>query len=485
MSRRDRILLTATFVAYVAVVFLGVAVHEPWWDEAQSWLLARDAPIAELLTRDLAYEGHPPLWYLILAIPARLHLPYKSIDVVSSLIGIAGVVLLLRLRRVPIAARIILPFTLYCAYQYTVVSRSYVLLPPLLFAILAIYEERDRRIIPFALLLVGLSEVSLYGVALAAGLVLLFVIDLWRGRLHLASVPPWKVIMSGSLVVLHTIALAVLLRLPSDLSSRAGVDLTFRISSIAREAWPALSHNLIIQADEPRMVIFALLMTIVLGLWLWRRDAITEFVVLFAVLLPVAAIYFSPWHEGIFFWTMAFVVLLALSRPRPRTSGDVLAYAVLVIVLCSHCWWTFRSLSYDVRANFTGSRDAARYIADHGIDQSRLFGAGVRCIELQPYFPHNLFANYRDGRPPVFWDFSTRNEWPGADPDRMREWMARQFQARPDFFLISTGASSDAPYRSIMRQNRDYRLLRIFRGALYWKDGIFQPLDFELYQRVR
>ena len=323
MSRRDRILLTATFVAYVAVVFLGVAVHEPWWDEAQSWLLARDAPIAELLTRDLAYEGHPPLWYLILAIPARLHLPYKSIDVVSSLIGIAGVVLLLRLRRVPIAARIILPFTLYCAYQYTVVSRSYVLLPPLLFAILAIYEERDRRIIPFALLLVGLSEVSLYGVALAAGLVLLFVIDLWRGRLHLASVPPWKVIMSGSLVVLHTIALAVLLRLPSDLSSRAGVDLTFRISSIAREAWPALSHNLIIQADEPRMVIFALLMTIVLGLWLWRRDAITEFVVLFAVLLPVAAIYFSPWHEGIFFWTMAFVVL---RRCRVQDRGRAAMY---------------------------------------------------------------------------------------------------------------------------------------------------------------
>jgi len=252
-----------------------------------------------------------------------------------------------------------------------------------------------------------------------------------------------------------------------------------------QKAWSALTRNLIVKADEPQMVIVALIMTIALMLWLWRRGVITEFVILFVALLPIAAIYFSPWHEGIFFWTMAFVVLLALSRPMPRQRADLPAYVVLMIALCSHCWWTFRSLSYDVRENFTGSRDAARYIADHGIDRTTLFAAGGRCVELQPYFPHNRFANYHNGRPPAFWDFSTRNEWPGADPGRMREWMAEQFQAEPDFFLISTGASSDATYRWAIRQNRDYRLLRAFRGALYWKDGVFQPLDFELYQRVR
>jgi hypothetical protein len=483
MSRRDRILVTVTFVAYVAVVALGVVVHEPWWDEAQSWLLARDAPIGELLTHDLAYEGHPPLWYLILAIPARLHLPYRSIDVVSALIGIVGVILLLRLRRVPIAARVLLPFTFYCAYQYTIVSRSYVLIPPLLFAVLAIYEARDRKVIPFALLLVGLSEVSLYGVALAGGLVLLFVIDLWRGRLHL-TVPRWKVILAGALVMIHTVVLAVLLRLPSDLSSRASVDLTFNISRMVQIAWSALTRNLIVKADEPSVVVVAFVMTIALALWLWRRGVITEFVVLFASLLPIAGIYFSPWHEGIFFWTMAFVLLLALSRPMPRHRIDFAAYVVLMIALASHYSWTFRSLSYDVHENFTGSRDAARYIAEHGIDRTKVFGAGGRCVELQPYFSHNLFANYHAGRSPAFWDFSTRNEWPGADPERMRTWMTAQFRARPDFFVISTGASSDATYRWIMKRNPDYRLLRVFRGALYWKDEVFQPLDFELYQRV-
>jgi hypothetical protein len=31
--------LAAAFAGYVAVVAFGVAVHEPWWDEAQAWLL--------------------------------------------------------------------------------------------------------------------------------------------------------------------------------------------------------------------------------------------------------------------------------------------------------------------------------------------------------------------------------------------------------------------------------------------------------------
>lgn len=481
MRRRDTILLTATFIGYVSLVSFGVAVHEPWWDEAQAWLLARDAPIGELLTRDLAYEGHPPLWYLILAIPAKLHLPYKSINVVSALIGIAGVFLLLRLRRVPLAAQLVLPFTFYCAYQYTVVSRSYVLIPPLLFAILALYDERDRKIIPFALLLVALSDVSLYGVSLAAGLLLLFLIDLWRRRLRLTDIHAWKAVVAAALLILNTLVLAIILRLPADLRSRGRVDLAFSPQRILRTAWSALVENLIVNASEPLGVIAALLMVIVLVLWLWRLDGVVEFAILFIALLPVASVYFSPWHEGVFFWAMTFAVLLALSRKIGRQRIDLAAYAVLAIALSVQCWWTFRSLAYDVRENVTGSRDAATYIAAHGIERNVIFGAGVRCIELQPYFDRNLFANYHSGRPPSFWDWSERNEWP--ETGHAHDWMNAQLAAKPAFFLVSTG--EDEAYKQILRGRSDYRLVQDFRGALFWKDSIFQPLNFELYARTR
>jgi hypothetical protein len=174
----ERIVL-GTFVALVGV---GIAVHEPWFDEAQAWLLARDASVVDLLTTYLRYEGHPPLWYLILAIPAKLGLPYKSINFVSAAIAVLGVALLLRNRAIPFALRALLPFTYFVAYQYTIVSRSYVLLLPILVSVLAIYSERRERLWTFVGLLVLLSQVSLHGMSLAGALALLYIVDHWPQR---------------------------------------------------------------------------------------------------------------------------------------------------------------------------------------------------------------------------------------------------------------------------------------------------------------
>jgi hypothetical protein len=486
MVVRNRFLLAAAFVGYAALVAYGVAVHEPWWDEAQAWLLARDAPLQELLTRDLAYEGHPPLWYLILKVPAALHLPYQSMSIVAALIGALGVILLLRLRRVPILARLALPFAFSCAYQYTVVARSYVLIPPLLWGILSLYEERDRKIIPFTLLLVGLGEVSLYGFALSAGLAGLFLIDVGRGRLRLANTPRWKGALSAALFSLNIIALAAILPIPHDLTSRSGIDVSVKPGRILQIAWGALAENLVMHADEPGGVAAAAVMAAVLAAWLWRRGKILEFVILFASLLPIASIYFSPWHEGVFFWAMVFVVLLTLSsRGGGRTALDRSAYVVLSITLITHCWWTWSSVRFDGGHQFTGSQEAARYLIEHRIAERGLFGAGIRCVELQPYFERNLFVNYHGGRRPAFWDWSGASGWPAGNGMAMRNWLTHQLGARPEHVLVAVSGDEGAAYGEVMGSRRDYRLERSFRGEMYWKDAVFRPMDFRLYGRVR
>ena len=58
------------FAVYLAVVIVTMAFHEPWFDEAQSWLIASDCPYRDLLLVRPHYEGHPPLWWLLLSIPA-------------------------------------------------------------------------------------------------------------------------------------------------------------------------------------------------------------------------------------------------------------------------------------------------------------------------------------------------------------------------------------------------------------------------------
>src|SRR5579872_4891876 len=85
----SRLPLYAAILACAAVLFAGVAYHEAWADEAQSWLLGRDASLFDLWTRLLHYEGSPGLWQTLLHLLVRAGLPYWGMNVLSGLLGFA------------------------------------------------------------------------------------------------------------------------------------------------------------------------------------------------------------------------------------------------------------------------------------------------------------------------------------------------------------------------------------------------------------
>src|SRR5215203_1893073 len=103
----------AIFVAYAAVLTIAVAHHEPWMDEAQAWLLAKDTNPVELFVQYLRYEGSPGLWHLILMVPAKLGFPYVTLNIVSAVIAAAGVFLFLRFSPFPPAVKILFPFSYF------------------------------------------------------------------------------------------------------------------------------------------------------------------------------------------------------------------------------------------------------------------------------------------------------------------------------------------------------------------------------------
>ena len=84
--------LLLAFVLYIAIIAIVMCFHAPWFDEAQSWLIARDSPLASIFSVRPHYEGHPPFWNLLLAIAAKSGVPYefgiKGIQLVcASLLG--------------------------------------------------------------------------------------------------------------------------------------------------------------------------------------------------------------------------------------------------------------------------------------------------------------------------------------------------------------------------------------------------------------
>lgn len=163
---------------YAAAHLCMALVHEPFFDEAEAWQIARSASLKTLLLETTHYEGHPPLWHLILMPFAKAGAPYElSLTLVSLAFMGTAVFLILRYAPFPRLVRLFLPFTYFFFYQYGVISRVYCVMT-LAFVLLAMtYGRRNERPGRYTAMLILMCLTLAYGIIIAGGLALVW---LWE-----------------------------------------------------------------------------------------------------------------------------------------------------------------------------------------------------------------------------------------------------------------------------------------------------------------
>ena len=96
--------LPAVAIIYAVFIMLGIVNHEPWRDEAQAWLIVRDAGFTDLFSI-LRTEGHPPLWYLLILPLAKAGLPYAAQNWLAGIICMAAVYIFLFKTKLPLIVK--------------------------------------------------------------------------------------------------------------------------------------------------------------------------------------------------------------------------------------------------------------------------------------------------------------------------------------------------------------------------------------------
>lgn len=165
-----------------AAAHLGMAlVHEPFFDEAEAWQIARCVSLRTLFLETTHYEGHPPLWHLILMPFAKAGVPYElSLTLVSLLFTGTAVLLILRYAPFPRLVRLLLPFTYFFFYQYGVISRVYCVMM-LAFVLLAMaYRRRNERPGRYVAVLILMCVTLAYGLVIAGGLAIVWLWEIWK-----------------------------------------------------------------------------------------------------------------------------------------------------------------------------------------------------------------------------------------------------------------------------------------------------------------
>ncbi|MDE5885895.1 MAG: hypothetical protein K2H29_12575 [Oscillospiraceae bacterium] len=190
-ERRTECIVLLCYV--IGVVCIGI-FHEPWFDEGQAWQIARSASIREILFEVPHYEGHPPLWHLLLAIFAKNHMPYElSLHVINITFCTIAVALLVFKSPFPKIIRCALPFTYYFFYQYGVISRPYSLMMIAIMLTAMTYKNRNEKSWSYILSLCLLCLTSAYGILISGGLCIVWVIEILEEMLKNGTLKTfWK-----------------------------------------------------------------------------------------------------------------------------------------------------------------------------------------------------------------------------------------------------------------------------------------------------
>ena len=235
-------------MAFLGLGLAGVLHHEPWRDEIEIWLIARDsAGLGEVL-RNMRTEGHPALWYLVNFALTRVTHDPMAMQLANLVVGAAAAFVFFRAAPFGLAARVLFVFGYYALFEFTVIARSYALELLLLFSFCARASRRAGRIdLLGASLLALLANTNLFGtiatVAFVAAEVLDALVPNREGRLRrlAARLPALSLAGAGAAIgFAHVLAQSLAVGPDHAGSYRPTHDLSWLLSCFAAPAFGAL-----------------------------------------------------------------------------------------------------------------------------------------------------------------------------------------------------------------------------------------------------
>lgn len=417
--------LLLAFVLYIAIIAIVMCFHEPWFDEAQSWLIARDSSLTDIISVRTHYEGHPPFWNLLLAIAAKNSVPYefgiKGIQLVcASLLG-AWLIFKSPFKSASSLATFLIPFTYFACFQYGVTSRPYALLCLSLLVAAHYWNSADSKTSSawkLAISLMFMCLLSVYGIAFAAGFTIAWI---WRvfskninktlnfsDILHaikatiasnLARLISW-----GLIAIFGAANLALAWPAKNAFATRATIDGNSTIAKCfafifvmpSESMFTSFYGDISMRRMPFDFLPIAICTLFSLAIWAFaikiakRRKLLAVLVIPYLVLTIVAVRYFTLHHAGLIFVFLLSVLWISHIK-EPLSNKDIPAIFVKVaptkfrfiknkafkinllisIILAPSLIWNAFACVNDILFDYSPSRAVAQYISSNHLQNKR------------------------------------------------------------------------------------------------------------------
>lgn len=441
-------------VLYIVLHIVISMFHEPWYDEAEAWQIAKCASLKEILFAIPHYEGHPPLWHLILAPFAKLGAPYEaSLMLISLIFAGTAVSLIIWKAPFPRIIRLLVPFTYFFFYQYGVIARPYCMMLVAVVLVAMNFSKRNVKPMAFVGPLLLLCLTSAYGIVLAGGISLVWVWEIAKEHGFFRDFAGYfrdKRFYSLALLLVLTCIILVLILPREDtyatvLKEVTSVENNFAVrllyllfillpDVLLMDVFDGLYLSRFEFFEYPSNII-AVPVAIIIGCVVWyiivktakSKIKLAYFVVPYLCFaLFSSAVYFALHHSGIgllilFFW--AWINCGGVEFNQLALRGTIQIKLLILFVTCCMAQslvWSVSAGINEVRLVYSVGKKEAQFIKEHDLDQYRIMASwmiyyekdkdtgeenlayissdeSVQAVQICPYFDRNIFYNVNHG----------------------------------------------------------------------------------------
>jgi hypothetical protein len=390
------------FTASVCTIYLAFLVwmhvhHEMWRDETHAWSVARLAQgFGELVTGDRRYDGHPPLWYWYLRVGSWVFPRIWGLQLATIVPSVTAALLLTRFAPFPRYLKVFLLSSYFLGYEYTVLSRNYVLGWLLLCVFCATYHPLRERPVISSIVLSLLALTSVYGLVLAVALASFLALD--QMRISVTRLPRSlnlgirTTTVATLAVVFSSVVFCVWFLEPVDPNP---VVVPWTLAAVRTDAIPEMLNRFLVGLVPLRrftvdfwsqhyavwdqhptwMPYFGgslLVLALLCLLPSWRL--VLSYV---AAVVVMQVIQQARYTGMVRHWGHYFLLLLAgfwllrLGRPRRRHLPSLL---LLLLILPFQVQSFVVSVIQDTKHVFSGGRETAAFIRSHGLEDLPFVG---------------------------------------------------------------------------------------------------------------
>ncbi|WP_157151265.1 hypothetical protein [Brachyspira sp. SAP_772] len=374
------------FIFYIVFIIVGIYHHEPWRDEGQAWLIARDLSLLDIFLQT-GPDGHPFLFFFI--IKSFTFLPfYPTLHIINAIFMLISVYFLLfKNIKYGWLTQFFMIFNIMVMYEYPVVARNYGLAFMLYIFILYVYEYKYIKTTRYVILIGLLMNTTVVGTSIAFVESFFFIYKILSKKNNIFLKKKMR-----DIIILYFFLSLILYQVLIMMYNRSGI-FSF-IKNIEHFYYLAL-FIVVFSACLFGLIIYLKINNkFVLPKISYKKEFIFKLFLTLVFLFSINAFYKLA-DRHVFLFIMYLIFLVNYYNKNQSSSFRLNLSILFVCIICYLYYFDINRYIYDIKNDFSFSNKAVQYIRENNYDDKEKYIIIVNNLHylsgsISPYFKEKI-----------------------------------------------------------------------------------------------